>query len=468
VTSWASLLLRPQLGNLAGLADEWFELGIRLRTYHTLGPSVDQPSALRAPGYPAFVATVVWAFVESPARLDVEELRRRGAEVVGFAQGLLLATTTSLLFLWLRRRYRERLAFAAAACFGLNPYSIVLVGLLHYDLLHMLGLIAGMYALDHSLQKPSARGMALCGLLWGLVCLVRPVTLVVPGVVWLAVWLRHPEGGRRAALLGTATFTLGLVTAVAPWTVRNLSATGRFVAVNQQARAALWGSTVKPFSADPDRYHWFELYLRHYMPIFHRVTGHPAYDYLAHNEHLFEIDEALGREAVVNLRRQPTVYLRNVARSFLTLNLHVNGVLVQAYEALADGAQASQQWFRVGQPQDFGPRGGRNAVKALFGLLSLLALLGALRALRRRETFLLLPFGVYAIFVLAHTLLYMDLMYYYVKLPFLVIFTAESLEGLEAWRLPLPGRPESISLGALAGAGLALGCALSTAAILWS
>ena len=94
--------------------------------------------------------------------------------------------------------------------------------------------------------------------------------------------------------------------------------------------------------------------------------------------------------------------------------------------------------------------------------------LGPLRAFRKRDGFLLLPLGVYAVFVLAHTLLYMDLMYYYVKLPFLVTFTAESLEGLEGWSLPLPGRPESVSLGTLSGAGLALGCALSTAAILWS
>jgi len=69
---------------------------------------------------------------------------------------VLLAATAALLFAWLRRRVGNTLAFAAALLYGLNPYSLVLPGLLHYDVLHLFLLVAGCAALVLGGHGPDA------------------------------------------------------------------------------------------------------------------------------------------------------------------------------------------------------------------------------------------------------------------------------------------------------------------------
>ena len=212
----------PQLGSLTGLTDEYVTLGAKLRANGTLGLSREESSALRAPGYPAFVAVVLWAFVPDPARLGPRDFDARAGKAVTVAQAFVLTLGSVALFLWLSGRLRMEVALAFGALFSLNPWSLALVGLLHYDVVHWLTLIGACWATDAALRsRRPALGLAAAGLVWGVSNLVRPTLLLLPGFLLAASWLWQ----RRS--LGTALrralcLALGMGVALAPWVARNL------------------------------------------------------------------------------------------------------------------------------------------------------------------------------------------------------------------------------------------------------
>jgi hypothetical protein len=151
-------------GLLGGLTDEWHILGANLAVHGTLGIE-SEPWIFRPPGYPAFVALNL-LLAGTPKTVTFGYLVR--AEGVVFAaQSLVLAAAAAALFLWLRTWLRPPLAAAGAVVFALNPLSILSVGLLNYTVLHLLGLVLGIAALDRVAARP-ARSWAVVavGALW--------------------------------------------------------------------------------------------------------------------------------------------------------------------------------------------------------------------------------------------------------------------------------------------------------------
>jgi hypothetical protein len=127
------LLKCPQLGGMGGLVDEWYILGINILNHGTLGIG-GEPTVLRAPGYPLFVA-VALRFLGGFAVIGDYESVTAGQGSVYWAQALCLAAAATILCVWLQRFLCPRYAFLAALSFGVNPYSLLLVGLLRYDVL---------------------------------------------------------------------------------------------------------------------------------------------------------------------------------------------------------------------------------------------------------------------------------------------------------------------------------------------
>ena len=68
-----------------------------------------------------------------------------------------------------------------------------------------------------------------CGLLLGVVNLVKPIFLLLP--VMLAVWFWREQARLRSAAVWLAVLVLGMLLVITPWTVRNLRLTGRIVPV---------------------------------------------------------------------------------------------------------------------------------------------------------------------------------------------------------------------------------------------
>lgn len=429
------LLARRPLLFLGGLTDEWFGLGCNLAVHGTLGWG-DEPILLRPPGYPAFIAGVLRITTRVPARLT-QSYTEPALEMVCLAQALLLAATAALLFAWLRRRVGDALAFAAALLYGLNPYALVLPGLLHYDVLHLFLLVAGCAALDRALGRASLCLAPLlgAGALWGIVALVRPVTLPLPLFVLVMILARGLRGRRAAA--AALVFSLAMGAVIAPWTLRNYRLAGRIVPVNVQGWAALWGSTVVPLSLDPNEYQWRRVGVTYMQPIYRGVTG-TEYDYLGFLRHTVALEAAFKEDALRNLRQKPQVYLWNVARGFLSLSVHINASLVSVFQRIQrTGETVSQAWFWEHAEQERRETAASRAFGVLAALLALLAGLEIVRGVARRDPFLVVPGLVYLCAALAHALTFFDFTYYYLKLPFLIVFAALGLDALKAWGLRL-------------------------------
>ncbi len=444
--SLGSLARNRPLGDLGGMADEWMYLGANLAIHGTLGLE-NEPIVFRPPGYPLFVAAVLKAGVPLPPRHDFR-LEHVFARALYAAHAVTLAAASGLLFLWLRRRAEAPLAFLGGILFGCNPYAVMLTGVRHYETLHWLLLVAGCLALEAALaSKAGAVRMLGVGALWGVATLTRPVTLLLPPFVAAAAWWH-----RRSlvpALRDTAFFTLGLAVVIAPWTARNFRVSGRLIPVNAQTWTVTWATTVEKTPADADRYKWFKVANAHYRQLYSPVTGKPDYDYATFVRNVLPLEDAFKRATLDNLRRQPGVYLHNVALSFLSLQTSINAGMLTAFRRMQEGGKFDPRWLWLGSPGNLerGPEAVAFAV--LHGALSLLALAGAVVGVRRRDPYVAVPILVHLALCSAHALTYLDTLYYYFKLPFLVVLAFYALSRAPA-RFGVP------AAAVLTGAALAL------------
>ena len=436
VPAGVSLATQRQPFTLGGLTDNWVYLGANLRVQGVLGEEA-QPFTFRAPGYPLFVAGIFAAALERPPTVSYDYMVR-GAEVVYAAQALLLAGAGTILFLWLASFVSTTTAWAAGLVLATSPQAIVLMGLVHYSVLHLFLLVAGGWALHGFLaaEAPDARRGFATGLLWGCVTLVRSTTLILPAFA-LALFLIRWRSWRRA-LAGLICFGAGMSLAIAPATIRNYRVAHRLVPVNLQAGAVIWGSTVKVLPADPDSYHWFEL-SDEFMRIFVRVTGQPLYDYPSFARHHVEMEDAMWSEALANLRRDPRPYLVNGLDAVRTLLLDTSSIMVRVFKfSQPPRPQIDQFWFRASPPSDFLPVAPARGYARLGAVLTALAWFGVAAAALQKDARALVPAAVFACMVAAHALTYMDLMYHYVRLPFVGFMAFYGLERLA--RLAPAGR----------------------------
>jgi hypothetical protein len=406
-----------------GLAEDHFALGRRL-----VNPGQPLP-VFRPPGYPLFVAAVV-ALCSDGAETSFEfEVR-----AVQAAQCLLLAGTSVLLFLWMSQRLRPAACWSLALLFGINPLMLVLAGHLHYDVLHLFVLVLACYVTSSGFEPVGGARRAglvlLGGVLFGVACLVRPMTLVLPLFVAPA-FLLALGGRRRPTVLLVALMGAGMLAVVAPVTVRNHALTGRLIPVNAQGSTALWASTVQRREPLGDRNQvWGSIWWNDGMPIYHKVVGQGRpFTYNLYKARILDLEDEFRRVAIENIRRHPGLYARNVAR---------NGwfFLTGAPTGMLDA------YVEVQRPADR-PRACPGGVGTLagsfdlaFGAWGILAAAGLCMALRRKDPFVLLPAAVLACIFAAHALTYVDFRYLYVKVPFLLLFCGYVAEA--PWRVRLP------------------------------
>lgn len=442
---------RRQLGPLGGMTDEWHPLAANLAVYGVLGME-EEPWILRPPGYPAFVALLLKA--SGPPPVSTWAWRAQARPLVYAAHAVVMAAAATLLFAWLSGWLRPGLALGAAVLFGLSPLTVAWVGMLHYTALHLLGLVAAMWALQRAFLEPEkGRRMLLTGALVGLVTLVRPVTLLLPAFALVALLLRA-RGSWRPALRSTALLALGMALVILPWTARNYAVSGRFVPVNLQAGVVAWAATEKPLPWDPDHYLWFEVGPE-LLRIHTRVTGMKGYDLATFVRRLPELEAEYRSEALRNLRQKPSVYARNVARVVWAFAAQTSTALPRAFvrvqgDPSPEGARA--EWFRRGSGTEPGSPGLGLALRLVFGAATLLAVAGLALAWRGRDEALLGPVTLLACVASAHAVTHLDLLHHYLRLPFVVVLSYYALDRVAA-RAEAAARAVGL---ALAGSSVAL------------
>jgi len=450
-----------QLGDVWN-PDEWYALGMNLAVHGTLGLG-EEPTAFRPPGYPAFVALVLLGLTDMPDPVTPDfVLRSRGA--LYLAQALVLALTAGALTWWWSRSLGLGLAAVTALALALNPHFLVLVGLPHYALLHACLVLGGAWALGAALRaKREAPALLLAGVLWGAIALVRPTTLPLPlillGVLLLRGWTRGH------ALRVTAWLTLGMLVAVAPWTVRNARLRGRFIPVNAQAWTVLFAASAEDVPVRPDHSNWM-IAQETTGPIYERVTGESVF----HTRTLYRNDVLLEdayREATLgNLRRAPLVYPANAARFLGAVLFRTSGLLVRFFEYIQrPDARPTVEIFRPGNPQTFERSRVTVAFKLVAALLLLPAAGGIVVAWRGADPDWLALLSVFLCLALAHAITWMDLLYYYVRLPFLLPFAALGLAAFDRARGGAEGRRGPGTRVALLLLGSLVALGLCTAAV---
>ena len=458
-----SLGTKRQLFALGGLTDNWIYLGANLRVNGVLGEDT-LPIVLRAPGYPLFLAGIFAAALEKPPQVTYDYMVR-GAQVVYAVQALLLSLSGLFLFLWLARFVSRTTAFAAGLLLATSPYALVLAGIVQYGLLHIFFLVAGGLALHLVLSSdaPPGRHVFATGLLWGCATLVRSTTLIMP-IFACALFLARCRDLRRA-LAASVWFVAGMCVAIAPATIRNYRVAHRFIPVNLQAGAVIWGSTIKVLPDDPDAYRWFEL-SDEFTRVFARVTGEPQYDYASFARHHVEMEDALWQDARANLRRDPRPYLINGLQTLRTLSLDTSSILLRVFRySQPPRPQVDQFWFRGTRARELMPAGPAAGYVRLGALLTALAWLGVALACWRRDGLALVPVALFACLVAAHALTYMDLLYHYVRLPFVSFLAFYGLEGL-ATLAPAHLAPRALLAARVAALSICGVSLLLTAALL--
>jgi 4-amino-4-deoxy-L-arabinose transferase-like glycosyltransferase len=442
-----SLSNRRQLGTMGGLTDEWYALGANLRAAGVLGIG-DKAIATRPPGYPLFIAAALLP-AGRPGLSGFPAYLARGEGLVYLAQALLLAITACMLFLWLAGRIRPQHAFAAAFLFGTNPCSVLLTGLLHYDVLHLFTIVLACVLLDRALRLAGDRTgpWIFAGMAWGAVTLVKPLTFTLPPLLLLVWW--HRRRSPKGVVVDASCLALGALLVLAPWFFWNYRATAQVLA-SDQGWNAVWGSTVEKLDLDPDRYHWDRLASAYWMPLAARASGEPLYTLEAFNRHHAAVEAAVRTDALERLRARPGIYAYNVVRSLATLTLQMNVIFVDVFRDLQDRAALLRHGWHFGSDATPYTRSWLAEALAIFcGVLSAAAIGGVVIGIRAHDPWLLAPLVGTLSLALAHSVLYMDLMYYYVRLPFLFVFAFYAIDRL-------PARAAAVSVALLGAASLAL------------
>jgi len=227
--------------------------------------------------------------------------------------------------------------------------------------------------------------------------------------------------------------------AIAPQTTHNYSLTGKIIPVNAQSGLALWAGTVKKLGRHPNHFKWWELWYKEGMEVYRKVTRINTYSHSHYVNNIIELESEFKKETIRNIRNQPGIYFNNFFTNLLTFNLDINSVFIKLFKAIQKpGVEINKRWLFVGDPQDFHSPSEANAFKYYTYLLTMFGFAGICIALKQRNKSLLVPGMVYLCFCFAHCITYMDLMYYYLKIPFLYMFTAYFIDAINYDIINLP------------------------------
>ncbi|MCB9719320.1 MAG: glycosyltransferase family 39 protein [Candidatus Omnitrophica bacterium] len=371
----------------------------------------DAPYVARPPGYIYFIAAVFSAseflapqfcFMETPE--GHVPVKTNLLVALFIAQIFVHAANAVLLYLWAGRLMDRRMALVIALCFGTSVYWLLQIASVHYAVWHLFWVLAAGYTWTLAWQeRERSLMMGLSGLLWGIATLVRPVTLLLPLFAVPAAVIAG-RGDKHWVIRFTLLIILGMAVFIGPNTLRNYRLTGRWIPVNAQAAAALWGGTEPHPGISPKHYFWPRL-LPEFERIYRGVTG-DNYTYAGYVRHNLALEDAFRREAWRNIRERPGVYAGNVLTNLKLFAVGVDSGILNGYLARRHGEDRTA----TTRPFD-----------ALMILLTVLAGLAGYAALRARDTRLLVPAAVLLCYGLGHALTYLDINYYYFKQPFLYL-----------------------------------------------
>ncbi|MFN2576521.1 MAG: ArnT family glycosyltransferase [Pyrinomonadaceae bacterium] len=179
------------------------------------------PSFVRVPGYPLFLAAIYSVFGHT------------NNSAVRIVQALMDTATCVLIavlaFLWHPvERHKTNTAIAALAVAAVNPFTTIYAATILTEVPAMFFIVAACLAATVAFKSDKLeyelRWWSISGILLGVGVLFRPDIGLVGasiGVLVLLRLFRRSKGRWRRTLLSTAIFSVAFVLVLAPWTIRN-------------------------------------------------------------------------------------------------------------------------------------------------------------------------------------------------------------------------------------------------------
>jgi 4-amino-4-deoxy-L-arabinose transferase-like glycosyltransferase len=207
----------------AGGDGPWYVQQGRLIAHNAL----PRPLSTVGPLYPLALAAVWWGLPDHGERLEPQAISPSYLGTVRTLQALVAVLTAGLAYALTRRLVSDpRAALLAGIGVGLGPAFVIEPFMVRTETLFMALFTAGLLCYVAGQRAPSARRMALSGIILGLAALTRPVLLLFPVVLAPHLVLRHGAGpGTRWAGTLMVAFTL----TVLPWHVALYQGTGSWL-----------------------------------------------------------------------------------------------------------------------------------------------------------------------------------------------------------------------------------------------
>jgi len=207
----------------------------------TLGPDATQPASNYSPGLPLLTA----GLYELSGGVN-----ERLARVV-----LALVGALSILFAYLigRRISGPFAGLVGAAAVAVYPALLEYQGMLMSEPLAATLLAGAILSILWANGRGATWSWLMPGVLLGALALVRPEYLPISFPVAVVVFARGGRGGWRPGLAQAAIMLAGLFVVVAPWTVRNEVALGRFVPISTGGSQVLFAGSYLPSGGDPEK-----------------------------------------------------------------------------------------------------------------------------------------------------------------------------------------------------------------------
>jgi hypothetical protein len=139
----------------------------------------------------------------------------------------------------------------AGAIAAVYPFLVVYTGFMLSEGLFIFLSMVFLYALVRLRETLSLRWVTAAGLVLGMMNLTRPVTLLLPAMLFGWLWIE--VGSKRRAAVIAATLTLWMMVPILPWTVRNYLITHSFVLIADHHWVALYAGNNGRILQDPEK-----------------------------------------------------------------------------------------------------------------------------------------------------------------------------------------------------------------------
>ena len=440
VVSCMFFTFKNPLVGAGGLSEEymisgWNQFHTGKHDYELASTSI--PNLFRPPGYSTFIATTISLtcpeLTPDPflvVRLNDNQFSYPSGTIeqigsiciyIYYMQSLLLAVSGVCICFMLFPYLGFRAATLLSLGFSLNPLLIVFVGMLHYEILSLFTFVIATTVLSYALRSGNRYMMLLAGGLFGVSTLVRPLTLILPLFILVVSWFSDSKD-RKSFLWKNVMFVIGLLIVIAPWTLRNYRISGRLIPVNAQSGIAFWSSSATPLSLGCNVYHWMDLYEGAMKDVYVEKVSSYYDSFEDYVSRVLRIETVYKDEFVRNITVKPQVYMRNVIRNGYLYATGVNSIMLDAFHYIQDdNHQLAMQNFMRGDLNITGEFKFSSFYYVEMYTVSIVGLLGLCLAFFFKTPFGLASFAVYACLLVAHSISYMDLMYFYSKIPFLYI-----------------------------------------------